>query len=101
MGMGRGVPEADAMKSIGGALAIAILLAVVGPGIDIPNHSSEAAQADARLVEDGEARRLEIEARAKCDRLGSINTAVIVDRDGTTHCADKRGRILKQTATNH
>ena len=35
MGMGRGVPEADAMKSISGALAIAILLAVVGPGIDI------------------------------------------------------------------
>ena len=89
------------MKSISGALALAILLAVVGPGIDIPNHSSEAAQADMRLVEDGEARRLELEARAKCDRLGSINTAVIVDRDGTTHCADKRGRILKQAAAKH
>lgn len=85
------------MKAITGACLLVLLLAVVGPAIDIPNHSSEAAQADARLVEDGEARRLELEARQKCDRLGSINSAVIVDRDGTTHCADKRGRRLKDS----
>ena len=67
--MGRGVPEGDAMKSISGALAIAILLAVVGPGIDIPNHSSEAARLMRALSKTVKRAWLELEARAKCDRL--------------------------------